>query len=216
MISVLVVTYNGETYIREQIDSILKNIGLGDELVVSDDGSLDTTREILKSYQEQDARIRVMEGPGEGVIANVEAGLRACRGDYIFLADQDDVWMPDKVEKVMEVFRRKKAMVVVHDARVTDAACKETLMPSFFVYRHSGRGAIKNIIKNTYMGCCMAFRKEVLDAVLPIPKDVTMHDQWIGVKCDLKYHRTVFLKEPLILYRRHEKNVSDFSHNSVG
>lgn len=66
------------------------------------------------------------------------------------------------------------------------------------------------------MGCCMAFRKEVLDAVLPIPKDVTMHDQWIGVKCDLKYHRTVFLKEPLILYRRHEKNVSDFSHNSVG
>ena len=192
MISVLVVTYNGETYIREQIDSILKNIGLGDELVVSDDGSLDTTREILKSYQEQDARIRVMEGPGEGVIANVEAGLRACRGDYIFLADQDD------------------------DARVTDAACKETLMQSFFVYRHSGRGAIKNIIKNTYMGCCMAFRKEVLDAVLPIPKDVTMHDQWIGVKCDLKYHRTVFLKEPLILYRRHEKNVSDFSHNSVG
>lgn len=124
--------------------------------------------------------------------------------------------MPDKVEKVMEVFRRKKAMVVVHDARVTDAACKETLMPSFFVYRHSGRGAIKNIIKNTYMGCCMAFRKEVLDAVLPIPKDVTMHDQWIGVKCDLKLHRTVFLKEPLILYRRHEKNVSDFSHNSVG
>ena len=210
MKSVLVVTYNGETYIREQIDSILKNIGLGDELVVSDDGSLDTTREILKSYQEQDARIRVMEGPGEGVIANVEAGLRACRGDYIFLADQDDVWMPDKVEKVMEVFRRKKAMVVVHDARVTDVTCKETLMPSFFVYRHSGRGAIKNIIKNTYMGCCMAFRKEVLDAVLPIPKDVTMHDQWIGVKCDLKYHRTVFLKEPLILYRRHEKNVSDF------
>ena len=94
--------------------------------------------------------------------------------------------------------------------------CKETLMPSFFVYRHSGRGAIKNMIKNTYMGCCMAFRKEVLDAVLPIPKDVTMHDQWIGVKCDLKYHRTVFFKEPLILYRRHEKNVSDFSHNSVG
>ena len=83
--------YKRQTYIREQIDSILKNIGLGDELVVSDDGSLDTTREILKSYQEQDARIRVMEGPGEGVIANVEAGLRACRGDYIFLADQDDV-----------------------------------------------------------------------------------------------------------------------------
>ncbi len=162
MISVLVVTYNGETYIREQIDSILKNIGLGDELVVSDDGSLDTTREILKSYQNRMPESVLWKDRVKALLPNVEAGLRACRGDYIFLADQDDVWMPDKVEKVMEVFRRKKAMVVVHDARVTDAACKETLMPSFFVYRHSGRGAIKNIIKNTYMGCCMAFRKEVL------------------------------------------------------
>lgn len=109
MISVLVVTYNGETYIREQIDSILKNIGLGDELVVSDDGSLDTTREILKSYQEQDARIRVMEGPVKALLPMWKQDLGACRGDYIFLADQDDVWMPDKVEKVMEVFRRKES-----------------------------------------------------------------------------------------------------------
>lgn len=215
MISVAVVTYNGETYLREQLDSILANLNMGDELVVSDDGSVDTTLDILRSYQEQDARIRVVNGPGEGVIANVECALKECRGDYIFLADQDDVWMPDKVDKVLKVFDEKGAMLVMHDARVMDADCKEVLMPSFFVYRHSGRGAVKNIIKNTYMGCCMAFRREVLDIIFPIPKDIQMHDQWIGVKCDMRYHRTEILPEQLICYRRHEKNVSDFSHNGV-
>lgn len=216
MISVAVVTYNGAQYLREQLDSILANMELGDELVVSDDGSTDGTCEILRMYQEQDARIRVTEGPGLGVIANVEHALTQCRGDYIFLSDQDDVWMPDKAEKVMAVMREQNAVLVVHDARVMDGMCREVLMPSFFDYRHSGRGALKNIVKNTYMGCCMAFSREVLPCVLPIPKDIPMHDQWIGVKCDLKYRRTVFLREPLILYRRHGRNVSDFSHNSFG
>lgn len=216
MISVAVVTYNGEKYLREQLDSILANMELGDELVVSDDGSTDGTVDLLRQYQENDARIRVTGGPGLGVIANVEHALEQCRGDYIFLADQDDVWMPDKVEKVMAVMKEKNAVLVVHDARVVDSGCREVLMPSFFDYRHSGKGALKNMVKNTYMGCCMAFSREVLPQVLPIPKDIPMHDQWIGVKCDLKYHRTVFLREPLILYRRHEENVSDFSHNSLG
>lgn len=216
MISVAVVTYNGEQYLREQLDSILANMELGDELVVSDDGSTDGTCELLNQYQERDARIRVTQGPGLGVIANVEHALTQCRGDYIFLADQDDVWMPDKVEKVMAVMREQNAMLVVHDARVVDGCCREVIMPSFFDYRHSGKGALKNMVKNTYMGCCMAFSREVLPCVLPIPQDIPMHDQWIGVKCDLKYHRTVFLREQLILYRRHGANVSDFSHNSLG
>lgn len=216
MISVAVVTYNGETYLKEQLDSILANLNMGDELVISDDGSVDTTREILALYQQQDARIRVVDGPGQGVIANVEHALKQCHGDIIFLADQDDIWMPDKVERVLKVFAEKQAMLVMHDAKVMDDTCENVLMPSFFAYRHSGKGALKNIIKNTYMGCCMAFRKEALDILFPIPRDIPMHDQWIGVKCDLKYHKTVLLQEPLICYRRHEKNVSDFSHNGLG
>lgn len=216
MISVAVVTYNGERYLKEQLDSILANLKAEDELVVSDDGSSDKTRSILQRYREQDARVHIKKGPGQGVIANVEYALSCCRGDYIFLADQDDVWMPDKVERVMAVMKAQKAVLVVHDARVMDADCREVIMPSFFDYRHSGRGAVKNMVKNTYMGCCMAFSREVLSCVLPIPKDIPMHDQWIGVKCDLKYRRTVFLKEQLICYRRHGGNVSDFSHNGVG
>ena len=215
MISVAVVTYNGAKYIGEQLDSILNNLGEEDEVVVSDDGCLDNTVLLLEQYQERDARIRCIRGPGKGIIPNVEHALRHCRGAYIFLADQDDVWMPDKTACVLEVFEKQKAMLVMHDARVMDGSCKRVLMPSFFAYRHSRKGAVKNIIKNSYMGCCMAFRREVLEEVLPIPEDIQMHDQWIGVKCDLRYHRTVLLEKPLLCYRRHEGNASDFSHNSV-
>lgn len=215
MISVAVVSYNGEKYIGEQLDTILMNLGPEDEIVVSDDGSTDSTRQLLAEYQKRYPQMKVIEGPGQGVISNVENALKACSGDFIFLSDQDDRWMPDKVERVMAVFEREQAVLVVHDARVADSACQEALMPSFFAYRGSGKGAWKNIIKNTYMGCCMAFRREALEAFLPIPTDIQMHDQWIGVQCDLRFHRTVFLPEPLICYRRHEGNVSDFSRNSV-
>lgn len=216
MISVAVVTYNGERYLKEQLDSILANLKSEDELVVSDDGSSDKTLDILRQYARQDVRIHIVEGPGQGVIANVEHALSCCHGDYIFLADQDDVWMPDKVDRVTAVMKEQNAVLVVHDARVMDACCREIIMPSFFDYRRSGKGAFKNIVKNTYMGCCMAFSREVLSCVLPIPKDIPMHDQWIGVKCDLKYRRTVFLRDQLILYRRHGSNVSDFTRNGIG
>lgn len=121
-ISVAMVSYNGGQYIGEQIASILPQLGEQDELVVSDDGSADQTLGIIQEYQRQDARVRLVEGPGKGVKKNVEHALRHTEGDYIFLADQDDIWMPDKVKQVMEAFRRQKAMVVIHDAAVFQEA----------------------------------------------------------------------------------------------
>ncbi len=75
--------------------------------MVSDDGSADQTLGIIQEYQRQDARVRLVEGPGKGIKKNVEHALRHTEGDYIFLADQDDIWMPDKVKQVMEAFRRQ-------------------------------------------------------------------------------------------------------------
>ncbi|MGN0343020.1 MAG: glycosyltransferase [Roseburia sp.] len=214
VISVAVVTYNGEKYIRQQLDSILAGLDAMDQVIVSDDGSTDATRDIVQEYMRKDYRVQLIDGPGQGVIANVECALRNCYGNYIFLADQDDVWAKDKVQVVMETFRKTGAYLVMHDARVMDQNCEKVLKPSFFSYRHSGKGAVRNIIKNSYMGCCMAFRKEVLNQVLPIPRDIQMHDQWIGVVCDRMYHRTVLIRKQLLDYRRHENNVSDFSHNT--
>ena len=214
-ISVAMVSYQGAKYIEEQLDTILATLGPDDEIIVSDDGSVDGTREILTDYQKKDTRIRMIDGPKAGVKANVENALRACNGKYIFLADQDDIWMPDKVERVMEKLTNEKIGLVVHDAIVTDGECKEVVLDSFYSLKGSGAGVVKNIWRNTYIGCCMAFKRELLEEVLPIPNYIEMHDQWIGVINDQLKWGTEFIPDKLIKYRRHGNNASGMTHYGV-
>ena len=115
-ISVAMITYNGAEYLKEMLDSILVNLAKEDEIIVSDDGSTDGTWEMLEKYQKQYTRIRLVKGPQQGVKQNVQNALKYCTGEYIFLADQDDVWTNDKVKKVMEVFETKDCSLVIHDA----------------------------------------------------------------------------------------------------
>lgn len=211
--SVVMASYNGGKYISKQIDSVVFQLQENDELVVSDDGSTDETRKIIKEYQVHDKRIKLVEGPQKGVIANFENAITNSFGEYIFLCDQDDVWEPNKIEKVLKCFAEQDCDVVVHDADVWDER-ENVIIPSFIEYRGSKSGAIKNIIKNSYIGCCMAFKRELLEYVLPIPKNIEMHDQWIGVIGDIK-GKTYFLNEALFHYRRHEENVSSFQHYPV-
>ena len=215
-VSVALASYNGALYIKEQLESILVNLSMKDEIIVSDDGSTDGTRRIVSEYARIDSRIHLIEGPCNGIIANFEHAIERCRGTYIFLADQDDVWEKDKVEKVLKIFQEKDVALVVHDAKVCNGDLKEVLLPSFFSYRSSGAGVWKNIVKNTYMGCCIALKKEVRDKVLPIPKSIQMHDQWIGILSDFYFGKSVFLKETLLSYRRHGENNSSMKHNGVG
>ena len=96
MISVCIATYNGERFIREQIDSILRQLSSDDEIIVSDDGSTDDTISIINSID--DKRIRIIEGPRKhSPTHNFECAMKEAKGYYIFLADQDDVWKPNKV-----------------------------------------------------------------------------------------------------------------------
>lgn len=214
-VSVAMASYNGLPYIREQTESILKNLTAEDELVISDDGSTDGTMAFLTGLAQCDARVQILRGPGNGIKKNFENAAKHCSGDYIFLADQDDVWTEDKVKKVLAVFETQGVTLVMHDAVVVNEDNSKEIMPSFFAYRGSKAGAAANIIKNTYMGCCMAFRREVMQWILPIPEEIQMHDQWIGVLNDLKGNGTCILPEKLLYYRRHEHNNSDFSHNTL-
>lgn len=215
-VSVAMATYNGAKYLRRQLDSILDNLSGEDEIVISDDGSTDETLEILAQYQEKDNRIRLLDGPHKGVISNFEYAIEACEGDYIFLSDQDDIWLPNKVDEVMKAFTTEDVYLVIHDAKVVGEDLRDTIMDSFFAYRGSRPGVWANLVKNRYMGCCMAFKKELVPLVVPIPKDIPMHDQWIGMVSDRIFGKSCFLSEKLLLYRRHENAVSDFEHNSVG
>lgn len=214
-ISVAVAAYNGEKYINAQLDSILCQLGPQDEVIVSDDGSTDRTLQILSEYEKKDRRLHVTKGPGLGIKQNIAHAISLTKGAYIFLADQDDVWMEHKAARVLDTFKKERCHVVVHDCVVVKEDLQTVIYPSFFAYRGSGAGFWRNIWKNKYIGCCMAFRSSLKPVILPIPDDIQMHDQWIGVLNDKHRGKTVFLEEKLLYYRRHGENVSDFGRNTI-
>lgn len=214
MISVCVATYNGEKYIEEQLNSILKQLSEYDEVVISDDGSTDHTIPIIKELQLRYPNIRLLNGPKKGVIKNFETAIADAKGDIIFLSDQDDIWMDNKVEEVLPLFDDPHHLVVVHDAIIVDADANE-LEPSLYMRRNSKSGLIKNLAKNSYVGCCMAFRSSMRNVVLPFPENIEMHDWWIGLLSEMK-RGSVFIADKLIKYRRHGENVSSFHHYSIG
>ena len=204
MISVCIATYNGERFIRQQIQSIVCQLNANDEVIVSDDGSTDATRDIIRSIG--DRRIRIIEGPErKSPTLNFECALKAAKGDYIFLSDQDDVWKQNKVEVCMKWLQQYAC--VVSDAEVTDYRLNP-LPPSLYAIMQVRPGRIYNTIwKNGYTGCCMAFRRDVLNASLPFPQSIPMHDIWIGNVAAYKYN-VKFITDKLIYFRRHDDTVS--------
>lgn len=213
MISVCMATYNGERYIRQQLDSILSNLSKEDELIISDDGSTDATVSIINKYMIKDHRIRLVMGPKRGLVANFENALRYAKGQYIFLSDQDDIWSDNKVSVVMRYLKKSSVTMVVHDCNIIDEE-GNVIDSSFFGLRNSASGFMHNLIKNSYIGCCMAFKRDLLDVALPIPPDIPWHDEWLGLINEI-IGETIFIPNILFSYRRHKDNVSSMKHSSL-
>lgn len=209
-ISVCMASYNGGKYIKDQLVSILKQIGANDEVIVSDDGSSDDTISVIKGLN--DNRIKVVDGPHvSSPTANFENALHYADGDIIFLADQDDVWLDGKVDTCLKYL--KTCDCVVSDAVVTNGNL-ETTNCSFFSLNKTKSGLLYNLLlKNGYLGCCMAFKRCVLDKALPFPKNTPMHDIWIGNVAAF-YYKQVFIPEKLIYFRRHDHNSSTTARKS--
>ena len=205
MISVCIPTYNGEKFLKPQIDSVLSQLSQNDEIVVSDDGSSDNTIEILENYK--DSRIKIFSNPRKGVISNIENALQNSIGEYIFLCDQDDVWVENKVNKMMEAL--SESYLVVSDCYVTDQNLN-TIYESFYKQNNSRTNKWLALLKNPYLGCCMAFKRKVLDLALPFPSKIPMHDIWIGNVAAFKF-QVKFIPDKLIFYRRHGNNASTAS-----
>jgi glycosyltransferase involved in cell wall biosynthesis len=208
MISVCMAVKNGERFLGEQLNSILPQLGADDQIIISDDSSTDKTNEVVHSYF--DSRIRLTENPATGLVNNFEHALQQSRGEIIFLADQDDVWMPNKIKHTMPFF--KDYDLVVSDCVIVDDQLN-FIQKSFFDINDSGKGIVRNLFRNSYMGCCMAFKKSILKKALPFPSDLAMHDQWLGLVAEL-HGRVVFHPEKLILHRRHTQNASSTTSGS--
>ena len=200
-ISVCMATYNGELYIEEQLTSILSQLRDEDEVIISDDHSIDLTLQKIKSFQ--DKRIKLFVNSGKkGPVGNFENALQQASGHFIFLADQDDVWLPNKVKT--SLVHLQKCDLLLSDAIVINGS-GDVVHNSFYKKNHSGKGFLFNWVNNSYLGCCMAFNKNVLNYVIPFPEKIAMHDIWIGLNASF-VGKCLHLKEPLIKYRQHGKN----------
>jgi len=199
-------TYNGSPYIHEQIASILPQMEQGDELIVVDDHSEDNTKEVVEGFSE--SRMKFVQNERNfGIVRTFERALHLATGDVIFLSDQDDVWRDDKIRAVLDVFDADPLVSLVVSS-VEGIDMSGSPLPRSVRDRSTFRGGVlRTLIKNSYQGCTMAFRKSVAEASLPFPAGIPMHDSWIGLVNSLigKAH---FLDLPLVRYRRHGQNAT--------
>lgn len=202
-------TYNGEKYIKEQISSILHQLNKKDELIISDDGSKDNTEMIIQSFN--DNRIVYTKNIGKhGFVYNFENALKRAKGDYIFLSDQDDIWMNNKISESLHYLQDND--MIIHNADVIDAKGNYKGY-DYFSTLHNHEGFWWNLYKVRCLGCCMAFKRNVLNACLPFPKRIVGHDYWIGMYA-IAFFKVKYVKTPLLKYRRHGNNVSPSSEKS--
>jgi len=212
-IDILLATYNGEKYLKEQIDSILSQTYSNFRLIISDDCSKDGTREILKEYEEKDNRIKVYyQEKNLGYIKNFEFLLTKVENDIYALSDQDDVWLPEKIEKSLEKMRMEDSDLVFGDLEVVDENLK-TINKSFNDYMHLTRKIKKcNDYNKLYLyncvtGCTILAKKKFLDKILPIPENTkhVLHDYWIALITSI-CGKVSYVEKPYIKYRQHENN----------
>lgn len=205
-ISVAMAVYNGERYLPEQLDSILCQLEEDDELVISYDASTDGTWNLLTEYASRYPQIKLFKNTRPGVTGNFSNAIAHCKGDYIFICDQDDKWAENKRASVVESFQSSGADVVIHNGVHIDEKGKIISEPFFQMFR-IGNGLIRNILKSRYSGCCMAFTKAMARKILPIPDGVGMYDRWIGTVGELMGN--ICYNDQVLLYHRlHGDNVT--------
>ena len=214
-IDILMATYNGEKYLEEQIESILNQTYKNIRLIISDDESKDGTRKILEEYEKKDNRIKVFYQENNlGYVKNFEFLLKQVENDIFMLSDQDDVWLPEKVEKSYKILQEQNADLAFGDLEVVDENLK-TLYPSFNDFMKLSRKIKKyiNSYKVNYLYCCVTgctaiLRKKWISKIIPIPEDSKhlIHDHWIGIIVGVNNGKMAYIPEKYIKYRQHGKN----------
>lgn len=207
-LSVCMATRNGGRFIRPQLASILKQLGPDDEVIVSDDSSTDDTVAVVASFQ--DPRVRILEhNTFYNPVFNFEHALKAATGAIIALSDQDDIWLDGKVERIkgeMAASTERYFMLIL-DGEIVDESGK-LLSRTISDQTRPSNGVIRNIYDSAYIGCCMAFKRELLQIALPFPRTLPMHDWWLGLLNDL-FGTVRFLDMITLHYRRHSSTVTD-------
>lgn len=207
-VAIALCTYNGDSYLEQQIDSILnqtyQNIT---EIICVDDGSEDNTIDILNKYKAIDSRIKVYSNENRiGYIKNFEKALTLCREEYIALSDQDDIWYPHKIERLMESIGDK--LMIYSDNEYIDQDNKK-LQKKMSDSRRLGActSCLNLALFSGIPGHTMLVRKELVQLALPFSPKIP-HDYWLSFFA-AKYHSVAYINEQLVGYRQHNKNTGE-------
>jgi glycosyltransferase involved in cell wall biosynthesis len=206
-VSIAMCTYNGAKYIHQQLDSLLSQTYHNFELIIVDDSSKDNTVEILREYESQDQRIKIYENEKNvGFIQNFSKAISLCNGDFIALADQDDIWKKEKIELFMEAIGDN--VLIYSDAILIDEYShpknEQLIRPENQLV--SGRCNKAFLFMNCVSGNTLMFKKELSKYILPIPT-ISYHDVWIAYVAS-SIGTITYTDEAMIYYRRHVEQVT--------
>lgn len=211
-ISVAMTTFNGEKYLLNQLESISNQTLLPDELIITDDSSTDSTLDIIKLFSKK-AKFKVkffLNNSNIGYSNNFSKALSLSRGRYIFLCDQDDVWFPNKIKEMIDYAETlPDKLVYMNDAEITDQHLNTLGISK---YNQIKRLGLKD--KTFVMGCCSLIKRELIDLCVPIPSNLSAHDNWIIGIADALDAKAIN-KKRLQFYRRHGKNTSTAAFNNI-
>jgi len=220
-IDILLATYNGEKYLPEQIQSILDQTYVHWRLLVRDDGSTDGTPDVIRAFAQKYPNKIVLLADDQrrrGACGNFGVLLGHATSDYVMFCDQDDVWLPHKIEttfqkmKAMEkAYGRTLPLLVYTDMKVVDDGLNNI---TYSYWKHqsfcpkNGARLSRQLVSNVIVGCTVMMNRKLLELSLPMPEDALMHDWWFGLVAAC-FGRCQYLSEPTVLYRQH-------AHNAVG
>lgn len=216
-IDILLATYNGELFLKEQIDSILSQTNTSWKLIIRDDGSTDGTPSIIREYVQQHSGKIFLINDDEhlGSCLSFSRLLEHATSDYIMFCDQDDVWLPHKIEmtfnkmKQMESANSKDTPLMVHTDLVVVNDILETISYSFWKCQsldHTrGNDLNRLMIQNVATGCTMMINRSLQKIATPISTEAIMHDWWFTL-VSAAFGKNGAVTEPTVLYRQHANN----------
>ncbi len=207
LVSIAVCTYNGERFLREQLDSLVSQSYRSLEILVVDDCSKDHTLAILKQYEEKHPNFKVYQNDQNlGYIKNFEKAISLSNGDYIALCDQDDIWHPNKIERQLSAIGNYS--LIYHDSEfITEGGISKNAKISDVRNFYKGNDSDVFLLENCVSGHAILFKKE-LKPLLNKFSPIVFHDWWITfIACHVS--GVTYLNESLVQYRQHENASTD-------
>ena len=211
LISIALCTYNGEHYLKEQIDSILAQTYKHIEIVVVDDCSSDNTVALLEKYTLATNLRYFINEKNQGFVKNFERAISLCEGEYILLSDQDDVWDTHKIQILLDAM--DDHVLVYSNAKLVDeylAPLGKNLCDPKKINCFTGSNNKAFVFNNCISGNTIMFRKELKNICLPFPPNISFHDVWLAFIA-ATYGSIGYVEQPLVLYRQHAYNVTDIN-----